>query len=503
MEIIGKASKEDLKEHIKNLDLKDENLYKEVLNSQFGIFQYSGGTASDMIRRSKPTNFDDIVSINSLSRPGASFQFEDFVSNSKTGRSKYPAFINKFLSDTHGCILFQEQIMAISAECGLDANYVRGLLKKLGKANKKQADIDAWAKIVEQFKKAFKEKGMSDREIEMVINDFVTLSAYSFNKSHASAYSYLAMETVYLSKYFKAAFYSSNLTSEAGKKDGLKEAIKSVKKSGYKILPPDINLSKEHFSPEKGNDLRFGLGEIKGIGEAPLEAIMKHRNYESIIDFIIKTLSEKGINKRTVTALVGGGAFDSLIGKDQRKRYLVITEEFYKRKKTKKIPELLKQLWEDIEKEYEGFDITTTVEQYMEYENQYLGGNFFHGMFSDEMVEKIEKLYKMHRCLRNFEEVREENKPAAYVPVQIKSYRYHNQKNGQEMCFVTCEDMNGEEISIPIFGSYWCVVKEKFFAEGFYLLSVFDKDGQIMFGSRNWVTNPDTKRGFMIRWRIS
>ena len=200
-------------------------------------------------------------------------------------------------------------------------------------------------------------------------------------------------------------------------------------------------------------------------------------------------------------ALVSGGAFDNLIEKDSRKKYINIVTDFYEKKKTKKNPDLLRQLWNDIVEDHD-LDIPTGVDDYMELENKYLGGNFFHGMFSDAMVEKIDKLYDLHKCLRSFEEVREENRPSAYVPVQVKSYRYHTQKNGQEMCFLNCEDMNGEEVSIPVFASYWEFCKVKFFAEGFYLLSVFDKDGQIMFGSRNWVTSPDTKRSFMIRWKI-
>ena len=500
MEILEEVTKEDLRQHLKDINLEDPRLFEEVQKNQFGVFQFSGGTASGMIQRAGVDNFNDLISINALSRPGSSFSFPNFCENGRTGGSKYPEFISKFLKDSRGCILFQEQIMHVANECGLDSNYVRGLLKKLGKANKKKEDLDAWDKVVAQFEKAFAEKGMSDTEIRMVIDDFVTLSAYSFNKSHAAAYSYLAAETIYLSKYFKPAFYAANLTYEAGKQDKLKEAMKTVKKAGYKVIAPDVNKSSGHFAPVDGN-LAFGLGEIKGIGEKPMESIIKNRPYNSIIDFVIKNLGEKPINKRVTTALVAGGAFDNVIEKDQRKKYFNIVNDFYVKKKTKKTPALLEQLWNDVVEDHE-LDITTGVDDYMKFENDYLGGNFFHGMFSDAMIEKIDKLYSLGKCLRNFEEVREQNKPTAYVPLQVKSYRYHTQKNGQEMCFLNCEDMNGEEVSIPVFASYWEFCKIKFFAEGFYLLSVFDKDGQIMFGSRNWVTSPDTKRGFMIRWKI-
>ena len=109
----------------------------------------------------------------------------------------------------------------------------------------------------------------------------------------------------------------------------------------------------------------------------------------------------------------------------------------------------------------------------MEMEKNYLSGSFFHGVFNPEVNEKIEKLYSLNKALRTFAEVREEDRSSAYVPVYCSGYRYHVQKNGLDMCFLTCEDMSGETISIPVFASYWEFVKIKFFGEGYYLIKVF------------------------------
>lgn len=496
------VSKQEMKDFLYyGMNYNDEGLYKEVCKSQANIFQFSGSTAAGMVQEAHPNNFNDLIALNALSRPGSSFCFNDFCSNGEV-RSKYPEIIAKYLKDSHGCILFQEQIMQLCEKLSngkIKGDYARKLLKKLGKANKKQEDLDAWSRMVETIREESKEK-LSDADIEMFTSDLLTLSAYSFNKSHAAAYTYVACETLYMTRYFRPYFWAASLTYDATKLDALKTSIKNAQKEGFKILSPDINTSNIHFTPLK-DGIRFGLNEVKGVGETPCEAIIKNRPYNSIKDFIIKNLDTK-INKKITTALVGGGAFDNLIPEKQRKKYLKITEEFYEKKKAKKNPELLEELWDDIEQENE-FVSETSVNEFMEYEKTYLGGNFFHGIFSDVMSEKIEKLHSLGKCLRSFEEIREEDRATAYVPVQIKSYRYHTQKNGQEMCFLTCEDMNGEEVTIPVFGSYWEVVKVKFFAEGFYLLSVFDKDGQIMFGSRNWVSSPDTKRAMMIRWKIS
>lgn len=503
MEILGEVSKQELKDFIYyGMNYEDKNLYDEVCKRQANIFQFSGGTASGMIQRAQPQSFDDLTSVNALSRPGSSFCFDDFCANG-TESSKYPSIISDRLKDSHGCILFQEQIMQLCEKLSngkVKGDYARKLLKKLGKANKKQEDLDAWEKMVNTIKE--ESKGvLSDRDIEEFTSDLLILSAYSFNKSHAAAYTYVACETLYMTRYFRPYFWAASLTYDATKLDALKVSIKNAQNDGFKIFPPDVNTSGVHFTPSFGG-INFGLNEIKGVGETPCEAIIRNRPYEGIKDFIIKNLGEKGVNKRITTALVGGGAFDTLIPEKQRKKYLSIVEDFYEKKGTKKNPELLGELWDDIVENHQ-LDGETTVNDYMEYEKTYLGGNFFHGIFSDVMGEKIEKLHSMNKCLRSFEEVREEDRASAYVPVQVKAYRYHTQKNGQDMCFLTCEDMNGEEVSIPVFASYWEFVKVKFFAEGFYLLSVFDKDGQIMFGSRNWVSNPDTKRAMMIRWKIN
>lgn len=493
------VSKEELRDFLYyGMSVDDKQLYQQVNESQANVFQFSGNTASDMIRRAVPQNFEDLVCLNALSRPGSSFSFDSFVSNG-VGSSKYPEPIAKFLKESHGCILFQEEIMKIVEDLSngkIKGNYARGLLKKLGKSNKKQEDLEAWGRLVDTIKEEAKTK-LTPGEIDELTEDLITLSAYSFNKSHAAAYTYVACETLYMTRYFKPYFWAASLTYDATKLDALKVSIKEAQKNGFKILPPDVNSSNLHFTPLP-DGIRFGLNEIKGIGEEPALNIIQNRSYESIIDFIIKTLGTK-VNKKVTTALVGGGAFDNLIPKDERKKYLKITEEFYEKKKTKKNPEILKELWDDIvENHY--LDAKTSSEEYMEMEKTYLSGSFFHGIFSDEIVEKIEKLKSLNKCLRDFNEVRAEEKNSAYVPVHISDMRCHQQKNGQTMLFITCEDCNGEKLTIPMFASYYQYLKEKMFT-GFYLIKVYpNEDGGMIFGSRGWCSNPDTIRSMAIRF---
>lgn len=492
------VSKDEFKNFLDKINLEDKNLYKEITDSQCFIFQFSGGTASRMVVDAKPENFDDLVCLNAYSRPGASFGFPNFCRIKNEGKkSAYPEQIQQFLKDGRGTICFQEQCMAIGSYLTngkYNGDTWRRLLKKLGKAKKAPEDLDKWAKMVACAKETGKKKGISSNDIELLCNDLITLSAYSFNKAHASAYSYLAMEEIYLAKYFKPYFYAVNLSNEAGKKDAIKEAIDSCKSSGFEVEPPDINNSKENFFPV-GNKLYFGFNDIKGVGEEPAKSIVEHQPYASIIDFICKNIGTK-INKRVVAALIGGGAFDNLID-GNRKYYLQVIEVFYNKKKTTKTIPLLEEKWEESLKEVE--KVETTIDDYIEYEKTYLGGSFFYTKFMG-MADKIEKLYSKGYCLRDFAEVRKKNLPKQYVFVYINSFRSHIDKNGNEMCFINVEDRNGERVDIPIFASYWKYCKERYQGEGFYLMDFYHtEDDKIMFGSSRWVKDPLTIKNMMAK----
>lgn len=501
MKILGKATKEELHSFLNyGMSLDDKNLYEQLNKTQFGIFQFSGDTAAKMVRQVHVDNFNELVVVNALSRPGSSFALPDFIeAKNNPKQKKYPKVIDDCLKDSQGIIIFQEQIMHISellSNGKIKGNSVRGLLKKLGKANPKQEDKDKWNEYVEVMKQNAGKLGLKPNEVNTICNDMLTLSKYSFNKSHAMAYSYIAAETIYLSRYFTNSYYSACLAYDASKKDVLKDSIKKVEERGYKILPPDVNSSGLHFYPKDMNIL-FGLNDIKGVGEEPAKKVIECRPYTSIIDFILKT----GCNKRITDALVCGGAFDSIIG-DKRKYFDNIVQKFYEKKKTIKIAALLQEKWDEAVAETP--DCETTGEDYVKYEEEYLGGQFFHNKFT-AIADKIEALYSKGYCLRDFDEIRKKNLPKQYCFVYVNSFRYHTDKNGNEMLFMEIEDRNGEKQSVPIFASYWKYVKVKFFAEDFYLMDLYTTDdGKIMFGSRNFrdSKNPLTVKNMMARVNV-
>lgn len=499
MKILGKASKEEFHNFLDyGMSLDDKELYNQLNQTQFGIFQFSGDTASKMVRQAHVDNFEELVAINALSRPGSSFALPDFINSKKNpGQKKYPKIIDDILKDTHGVILFQEQIMRISeilSDGKLKGNYIRGLLKKLGKSNPKQEDKDKWNDAVKTMKENGSKIGLNQSEVNNICDDMYTLSRYSFNKSHAMAYSYIAAQTIYLNRYFTNSYYAACLAYDASKKDELKNSIKKVEERGYKILQPDVNKSGMHFYPYDMNIL-FGLNDIKGVGEVPAQTTIEKRPYSDILDFILKT----GLNKRVVGSLVHGGAFDSLIG-DKRKYWENVVDKFYEIKKTTKIIPLLKEKWEEAVRITP--DCETTGEDYIKDEETYLGGQFFHNKFS-VIADKIETLYSKGYCLRDFDEIRKKNLPKQYCFVYVNRYIYKNDRNGNEMLFVDLEDRNGEKQFVPIFASYWKYVKKKFFAEDFYLMDLYPtEDGKIMFGSRNWVKDSNTIMNMMARVNV-
>jgi DNA polymerase-3 subunit alpha len=371
-------------------------------------------------------------------------------------------------------------------------------MKKLGKADKKQSDIDKWDETVNRFIDGAIKNGLSKAEAEMVANDLLKMSSYSFNKSHSVAYTYTGIMTLYLSHYFKPYFYSATLTYEASKQNSdLKKIINDCKISGFNILPPDVNKSNIHFSPDE-NNIRFGLNEIKLVGEKPSLAIIKNRPYASIIDFYVKNMGE-GINKRTIIALIQSGAFDELINKE-RKKYTFIFEQFNEKKKATKVIEKLKFLWDTIENDANSIPGLETFHfHYVDYEKEYFGFPIFHSPFSEKIVKTLVEMNKRGLTELYFDELGD-LKPLARIPVNVESYRTLIDKNGNEMAFFECVDLTGTNKRIPIFQSYWKHVKENFTGEGIYLMLLYyDIEKQeIYFGSKKW-TDDSTKRRMLKR----
>jgi len=501
MKILKKVTKDDLKEFIYNIDIKDENIYKEANNPyMLGIFQLTAGTAKTMVEKIKPSNFDELNACNAFARPGTMDFVEQYIKNRTNKKSPYPKIVADILQETNSIILYQEQVMSVFNIIGgftmEETNYIRGLMKKLSKLEKNKEDLEAWDKVIEKFQQGALTKNISAKDAKMIAEDLLKMSSYNFNKSHSTAYTYIAVITLYLSYYFRKYFYSSVLHYEVERDKYLLERLQDVKRQGFKILPPDINKSSRFIAPVKDskNELIFGLEDIKYVGENPVSIIIKNRPYTSFIDFYIKTQGNR-ITSKTIKALIGIGAFDSL--HENRKKLMLKADKFFELKKSIKVEEKLRFLWNNIEKQIDVLtELEVTQDDLREYEKEYLGFNFFITPFSTEFLEKIYILKKKGLVELNFEDVRESS---AKVPVIVNAIKVFNDKNGNEMAFIEIEDSVGEKIKIPIFASYWKYVKDYFVAGKVHLINLYKKidennEESIMFGKKGFPKAAEIER---------
>lgn len=491
IKIIREVNKEELIDFLYDINIEDEKLYTELNDhNSIGIFQLKGKTASKLCEEVQPDNFEDANAVNALARPGPIEAAAPYFVKRKNGEaSPYPEKVNEILSTTYGTMVYQEQIMSIFNKVGgftlEGANHVRGLMKKLGKADKKESDLKEWDKTVKKFIRNAQKEGITEVEAKRVADDLIAFSGYSFNKSHSSSYTYIAIMTLYLSVYFRKYFYSSILDYEVDRNKYLIEVVNSIKAHGFEILPPNINKSEANIIPGEDNQILFGLINIKSVGEKSIEVILANKPYKSFIDFILKTRC-RAVTSAVIIALISVGAFDEMYS--NRKKLILMFVRFWKEKKSVKVKEKLEFLWEKINQETDRIpSLTTTITDLRNYEKDYFGMCIFTTLFTKIKIEAFNKMKRQNLIRLNFQEVDEYS---FKVPVCINSVRAFNDKNQNEMAFVDIEDITGENISIPVFASYWKFIKEYFIPNNIYLMNIHrDDKGSILFGQKSWTTS--------------
>ncbi|NLE36535.1 MAG: DNA polymerase III subunit alpha [Pirellulaceae bacterium] len=284
-----------------------------------GIFQLESGGIRDLLQRMKPDHFRDIIATAALYRPGPleGGMVDDYI-EVKHGRKKatyaHPV-MKEVLEETHGVMVYQEQVMRILNRLGgIPLANAYTCIKAIGK--KKHAQI---AKYREQFVEGVQAAGMSKREGEDLFGLIEKFAGYGFNKSHSTAYALIAYMTAYLKAHYPVEFMAALLSSDIPgrnfkKKDALVEHLEDCQRMNIEVVPPDVNQSHEDFAVRDGKIL-FGMSAIKGCGVAAAEAIRNEREkngpYRSIFDFC-ERLDPSTVNRSAVETLIKAGAFDSL-----------------------------------------------------------------------------------------------------------------------------------------------------------------------------------------------
>ena len=303
------------------LPLDDPKVYRLFAEGKTeAVFQFESRGMQGMLREARPTRVEDLIALNAMFRPGPMENIPSFCAR-KNGKEpiEYPhPLLEKVLAETYGIFVYQEQVMQAAQILG---GYSLGGADLLRRAmGKKKAEEMAQQREV--FRAGALAQGIAQAKADEVFDLMEKFAGYGFNKSHAAAYSLLAYHTGWLKVHCTAEFYAANMTVEMDDTDKLKVLLEDAKQFGIGFEPPDVNRGVYRFEPVDDRTVRYGLGAIKGTGQAAIEAIVAAREgregsgggpFRSLFDFCAR-VDRQRINKRVIEALIKAGAFDLLHG---------------------------------------------------------------------------------------------------------------------------------------------------------------------------------------------
>ena len=276
------------------------------------IFQFESSGMRDVMKQIKPDRFEDLIAVISLYRPGPMDNIPTYI-NRKHGREEIKYLhpdLEPILGETYGIMVYQEQVMKIAQVLG---GYTLGGADKLRKVmGKKMRDEIPHQR--QMFTEGAIKKGIDGEVAKTIFDQMEKFASYGFNKSHAAAYSLISYQTAYLKAHYPVEFMCAIMDFDITNTDKVLFYTEEFKKMGYKVLPPDINMSNALFKVE-GNNIRFALAGLKGVGEANMNAIVEEREkngkFKDLSDFIHR-VDVKQINRKQLEQLIKAGAFDCL-----------------------------------------------------------------------------------------------------------------------------------------------------------------------------------------------
>ncbi len=340
MDFLGLKTLSILKEAVENIRLHtgeeidldtipidDEETYRLYSEGRtIGTFQFESAGMQKYLRELHPTTFEDIIAMNALYRPGPMDYIPSFIAR-KNGKEEIKYDIpcmEKYLKDTYGITVYQEQVMLLSRQL---ANFTRGQSDALRKAmGKKKKDIVD--KMKPMFIEGGKKNGHDPEILGKIWGDWEKFASYAFNKSHATCYSWVAYQTAYLKAHYPAEYMAANMSRNLANITEITKLMDECKSMKIKTLGPDINESRNKFSVNKGGAIRFGLAAIKGMGAAAAESIITEREkngpYKDIFD-VAQRVNLSSCNRKCFESMALSGGFDSFGIK--RERYFAQNEK--------------------------------------------------------------------------------------------------------------------------------------------------------------------------------
>ena len=295
------------------LPIDDQQTYELYQRGQtIGTFQFESPGMQKYLRELKPTVFEDLIAMNALYRPGPMDYIPDFIArkNGKQAITYDIPCMEKYLKDTYGITVYQEQVMLLSRQL---ANFTRGESDALRKAmGKKKKDIvDA---MKPKFIKQGQENGHDPKVLEKIWGDWEKFASYAFNKSHATCYSWVAYQTAYMKAHYPAEYMAALMTRRFAQITEITKLMEECQSMNIKTLGPDVNESYRSFGVNEHGEIRFGLSAIKGMGAPAADAIVNERlkngPYKDIFDFA-QRVDFSNVNRKAFESLALSGGFDS------------------------------------------------------------------------------------------------------------------------------------------------------------------------------------------------
>ncbi len=297
------------------IPLDDKPTYDNIFRNAntTAVFQFESRGMKDTLVKARPDCIDDLIALNALYRPGPMDFIPDYI-NRKHGREQviipHP-LLDKVVRSTYGIMVYQEQVMqAAQAVAGYSLGGADMLRRAMGK---KKAEEMAEQRAI--FVAGAEKNNIDEAKANEIFDTMEKFAGYGFNKSHAAAYSVVAYQTAYLKCHYPAAFMAATLSSEMDNTDKVSFFYQDTALQGVQILPPDINSSLYRFTPTDEKTVAYGLGAVKGTGEAAVENIVAARKeggpFTDLFDFC-RRVDKRVVNRRAIEALIRAGAFDSI-----------------------------------------------------------------------------------------------------------------------------------------------------------------------------------------------
>ncbi|MBL4848978.1 MAG: DNA polymerase III subunit alpha [Planctomycetes bacterium] len=414
-----------------------------------GVFQLESSGFRKLLKGAKPDRFEDIIALIALYRPGplGSKMDEQYI-ECKHGRRQITYLtphLEPILSETYGCILYQEQVMRIAnLIAGLSMADADNLRKAMGKKK-----LALMMKYKPAFIDGFKAKDIPEKVAEQVWEQIAFFAEYGFNKSHSAAYGLVTYRTAYLKCHYPAEFMAATLTSWLGATDRILDYTSECERMGITVCPPDVNRSDVKFGVSEG-EIVYGLGAIKGMGEAVAGGIVAARKeqetgFRSIFHFC-EEVDSRLLTKNVLEALVKAGAFDPLGAR--RSQYHAVIERAYQIGVESQKDKLNNQTVlfggvpsADVDKIEE--ELLPSIEEWpdpelLAYEKEALG--FYLSKHPLDAHREVIERYATHQ-ISKLGACR--NKSEVTVGGMITAIRHHMTQKGKQMAFVSIEDFTG------------------------------------------------------------